>query len=399
MHCLFAKQVSLKSLKGMLMRSRPLSLMNQFIVNKRVMDDDLEALRQAALQSMSRPQQQQNKPSTSPTKRPFHHQQRHSFRPPRYTDPNFGRQGYPRPPPPPHGLLRTPLLRSPFVPQHFEPGLPLDRNPMFMGHQVNPFMNTLALNPPHLPPPDMHFQRPFLRPDHHHPHPRFQQRPRFPRLQRREPYQSTQTNLVSQTPSVSEGSSDKPVLEEQETRRLPGRFSRIDRSESGSEDEDDRLDKFCDEEGSQVNGPHDKPDQLIPVETEEEEDYSLLNEILEDVEEQDDLDQDLLASGDEYDLYSDDKNNEKEGNDPLPPVSHEPEVKPVVESKSSSESIVQSSSCSDTVSSTVKTISLKTPLTSDAVERRKRKFGVISDEGQPSQPNTRKIRSLLVLKK
>jgi len=35
-----------------------------------------------------------------------------------------------------------------------------------------------------------------------------------------------------------------------------------------------------------------------------------MNEILEDVEEQDDLDQDLLASGDEYDLYSVDKNND-----------------------------------------------------------------------------------------
>lgn len=275
------------------------------------------------------------------------------------------------------------------------------------------------------------------------------------------PVQNVQ-NLTLETNSKSseipgeEGSS-------QESRRLPGRFSRIERSDSESE-EDDRLDEYADDEeeyhlektddketqneDSQNSFEDETKEQEAEPSTEstskeekepvkEEEDLSLLDEILgndSDAEYNvDDLDDDLLGSEDEFDLYSQDKTQSKDksprSQSPKNPIKdtdkvaatkqvtqpldkcsaakintlNETEKKEEVAEKKTRQPIQAPSPPA------IKKIRLKAPEDEDPAERRRRKFGMTSPDNQDKKSSneevkakdgkTQKMRSFVVMKK
>ena len=265
-----------------------------------------------------------------------------------------------------------------------------------------------------------------------------------------------ETNSKSNETPEGEGSS-------QESRRLPGRFSRIERSDSESE-EDDRLDQYVDDdEEYHLEEPDDKEtqnedsqnsfeDETNEQEAEpstestskeekepvkEEEDLSLLDEILgndSDAEyDVDDLDDDLLGSGDEFDLYSQDKTQSKDksprSQSPKNPVQDSDKVattkqvtKPLEKSSSAKMNTLNEAEKKEEVGEkktrqpiqapsppAAKKIRLKAPVDEDPAERRRRKFGITSPDKEDKQSKeegvkgkdgkSQKMRSFVVMKK
>lgn len=380
--------------------------------------------------------------------------------------------------------------RHPFHPQG-PPFLPLHHHHPPHPHAMN--NNPYGHQPPLLPQP------PFLPlpPQYHHPGPGPPprgpfvpgDRHRFPRLPNRRYNQRNmgqnrsqfppqhQSNPVTgshpvqnvQNPTLETNSKSSEIPEEgssQESRRLPGRFSRIERSDSESE-EDDRLDEYADdeeeyhlektddketqdedsqnsfedetkeeeEEEAEPSTESTSKEEKEPVK--EEEDLSLLDEILgndSDAEYNvDDLDDDLLGSEDEFDLYSQDKTQSKDksprSQSPKNPIKdtdkvaatkqvtqsldkcsaakintlNEIEKKEEVAEKKTRQPIQAPSSPA------IKKIRLKAPEDEDPAERRRRKFGMTSPDNQDKKSSneevkakdgkTQKMRSFVVMKK
>lgn len=421
-------------------------------------EDDLEALRAAALQSMltkkSEPSSFQHELYHRNARRPIlgqpipstvfshhhfgHHVGQHMHGQPR----NFFR-GVQRFPHQDHQHFYANQTGHHLIQEHPQPQFPRH-------HLLN---DPFPRQRPYLPLPPMYQTRPaFVQR-----FPRLQNRNRFPHKMpssandRSRPFQNQQTiqsdithhhyNVESKAgPVVQKNEDHDGESSSQETRRLPGRFSRIDRSDSESE-EDDRLDEYVDDDDD--NKAESKDDQTTEVpeeqpdlesqdegqDTKEEEDHSILDEILQtEYNDIDDEGDDLLGSGDEFDLYAD-KSPERSKLEKSPSPKRTPsppkevpdkvlvssvvkrtvslESKPETSNNSSAESrnvIIASTS----PVSTVKRIRLKAPVDEDPAERRRRKFGATTLDNpvkttrnteEAKEGNSRKMRSFVVLRK
>jgi hypothetical protein len=236
---------------------------------------------------------------------------------------------------------------------------------------------------------------------------------------------------------------------DQETRRLPGRFSRIDKSDSESE-EDDRLDEYADEEEgdnheekemSETVGTREEDEEIEENELEnhqegiEEEADNILDEILRTTANEEDnaAEDDLLGSDDEFDLYGDNSDKtkspqrgssselKKSSLEPLPKKEFneknvlssvvvqrtvslappEPEVSKPEPDKSTRRRVIIAPP-----SPPNKKIKLRVPSDEDPAERRRRKFGLPTPdkdvmnsrktEEDLKEGNSRKMRSCVV---